>query len=208
LVLMTDDTSLTAGFGTAVLERDSAGAPTIVVTPAGRGRIARTTVSAVPRRLGGDSIGYAELWSRVLDAVRRRSDTAVFVEGDGPRFANHLVLVVARGAPAPEELPVEAPDGTTDTVRLAVTPGDSNTRRGVFWPTRTGWYRVGGEAFFVHDSTEWIGVQAQRRIEATRARVAPSRPDTGAKRERVPLWPAFLGFLAAAGFLWWIHLRN
>ena len=106
---------------------------------------------------------------------------------------------------------MEAPDGTTDTVYLAATPWDSSTRRGVFWPPRTGWYRVGGPegtALFAHDTAEWMAVQAQQRIDATRARVGPGvGRDTVPTREPVPLWPAFLGFLAAAGFLWWAHLR-
>ena len=72
VVVMTDDTALTAGFGMEVLARDSAGTPTVVVAPAGRGRIARAAVTAVPRKLRGDSVGYAELWSRVLGSVRRR----------------------------------------------------------------------------------------------------------------------------------------
>ena len=207
LVLMMGDTTLTAGFGAEVLARDSAGAPTIVVAPAGGGRVARVAVSAVSRRLRGDSAGYAELWSRVLGSVRRRPDAAVSVDGEGPRFASRPALVVARGERAAKELRVEAPDGTSDTVYLAAAPWDSSTRRGVFWPPRTGWYRVGGPegaALFVHDTAEWAPVQAQRRIDATRARVGPSTGREGvATRVPVPLWPVFLGFLTAAGFLWW-----
>ena len=212
LVVMTDDTALTAGFGMNVLARDSAGTPTVVVAPAGSGRIARVAVTAVPRKLRGDSAGYAELWSRVLGSVRRRAGAAVSIEGKGPRFASRPALIVARGERAPKELRVEARDGTTDTVYLAATPWDSSTRRGVFWPPRAGWYRVGGPegtALFAHDTAEWMAVQAQQRIDATRARVGLGvGRDTVPTREPVALWPAFLGFVAAAGFLWWAHLRD
>ena len=212
LVVMTNDTALTAGFGMEVLARDSGGTPTVVVAPAGSGRIARVTVTDVPRKLRGDSAGYAELWSRVLGSVRRRAGAALSIEGEAPRFANRPAVIVARGERAPKELLVESPDGTRDTVYLAATPWDSSTRRGVFWPPRPGWYRVGGAegtALFAHDTATWMAVQAQRRIEATRARVGPGAGrDTVPTREPMPLWPAFLGFLMAAGCLWWTHLRS
>jgi hypothetical protein len=65
-----------------------------------------------------------------------------------------------------------------------------------------------GTALFAYDTAEWMAVQAQRRIEATRARVGPNtRRHAEVTREAMPLWPVFLGFLATVGFLWWAHLR-
>jgi len=212
LVVVGDSTPLSERFGVEVLIRDGSGEPLAEVGAEGSGRVARTSVvNSAAWKLRGDSGRYAAFWARVLGAARRPSDTIVTVEGGGPHFANRPAGILARGDPGLKAVTVEREGGPVDTVYLAATPVDSAARRGVFWPPRPGWYRVGGDAgtgFFAYDTARWVPLQARQRTEATLARVGPGgRTGVETDREPLPLWPAYLGFLLAAGVLWWSQTR-
>jgi hypothetical protein len=211
VVVVADTASVAARFGSEVLIRDTSGAPTAVVEPAGSGMVARTSVAnSAAWRLRGDSTGYGAFWARVLGAVRRPSDGVIAIAGSGPHFTGRPTAVVARAVAPVHAVTVERAGDPMDTVFLAPTSGDSATRRGVFWPRAPGWYRFGGSAgagLFVYDTARWVALQARQRNEATLARIGPgSGSSADGVREPVPLWPAYLGFLVAAGILWWAQM--
>jgi hypothetical protein len=211
VVVVADTASVAARFGSEVLTRDTSGAPTAEAEPAGSGMVARTFVAnSAAWRLRGDSAGYGAFWARVLGAVRRPSGGVIAIAGSGPHFTGRPTVVVARAVSPVHAVTVTRAGAPMDTVFLAPTPGDSATRRGVFWPPAPGWYRFGGSAgtgLFVYDTARWVALQAGQRNEATLARIGPgSGSSADAAREPVPLWPAYLGFLVAAGILWWAQM--
>jgi hypothetical protein len=213
LVLVIDATPPPPTLGSEVLVRDGSGAPLAEVTSDGRGRVARTSVrNSAGWKLRGDSVGYAAFWALVLGAVRRAPDTALTVEGSGPHFVNRPAVVVARGDPGMQAVTVERDGAPMDSVYLAAMPGDSAARRGLYWPPRPGWYRLGGpggSGFFVYDTSRWTALQAERRAQATLARAGPRRRTVSdVAGAPLPLWPAFLGFVLASGFLWWAQSRT
>jgi hypothetical protein len=211
LVVVADSAPMIARFGSEVLTRDTSGAPTTELEPRGIGMVARTSVAnSAAWRLRGDSTAYGAFWARVLGAVRRPSQAVITIAGSGPHFTGHPTVVVARGDSQMHAVTVERAGAPMDSVFLAPTPGDSATRRGVFWPPAPGWYRFGGSAgtgLFVYDTARWVALQARQRNEATLARIGPgSGSAADGLREPVPLWPAYLGFFVAAGILWWAQM--
>lgn len=176
----------------------------------GRGRIgAWTPTDTYTLALTGHGDTHAALWSQALGTLARAGTEMSLTAPDDARVAQRVALCgLADGAQ------VTAPDGTV--TRLQRDPATGAAGCGGFWPRMAGWHRrVTGEAsatFFVRARDDAPHLHAMAVHEQTQQLVSPSRSGTTTSSPtegvRGPAWPWFLGWLCAAGLLWWLERRR
>ena len=114
-----------------------------------------------------------------------------------------------------DDAQVTAPDGAV--VRVLRDPATGAARCGGFWPRVAGWHRltVGDATALFHVRTledapqrHAMAVNEQTRQRATRHAAGDAPRATTAEGPRGASWPWFLGFLLAAGLLWWLERRR
>lgn len=208
-------------FAVSDVVRDPVGRVLAQVALYGAGRVGVTLVSEPSRWvLSGDRRSFAEYWSALLGAVGRppQARGRLEVESGAPSRVDQPMTVRWSG-PTLGWLSVLDPTGAVDSIPLTRDRGDSTQAVGVLWPRRNGWHRLGpaSAARWIHvESREsWAGADASARLANTRLAVATRAPRAGGAGQAVsgvsrplPLWPAFLLFIACAGYLWWWPRAN
>jgi len=203
-------------FAVSDVVRDPVGRVLAQVALYGAGRVGVTLVSEPSRWvLSGDRRSFAEYWSALLGAVARPPQARGRLEIEsGPLIRVDQPMRVRWSGPTMAWLPVMDPTGAVDSIPLTRDRGDSAQALGVLWPRRSGWHRLGpaNAARWIHvESREsWGGAEASVRLASTRLAVATRTNRGSAEGQAVsgvsrplPLWPAFLLFIACAGYLWW-----
>jgi hypothetical protein len=191
------------------LLRDADGSAVAWWRAEGRGRIgAWTPTDTYALVLAGHPDTHAAVWSQAIGALARSTAEAPRAMPDDARVAQRVVLCGLTG-----EARVTAPDG--GVTRLQRDPATGDARCGGFWPQVAGWHQLGiGEAttpFHVRAMDEATTLHAMAVRERTRQLSAQPRSDTptsAVEGPRGPAWPWFLGFLLAAGLLWWLERRR
>lgn len=180
----------------------------------GLGTVVVSTVAETFRwALGGQEVGYAAFWGRLLDAATPPPTPAATwqLATRWPRPQYPLVLRLAGALPPAAALPTVRPlaSGPATALALAQDTRLPEWRTAQYWPGVAGWHQVRGPGsarytFFVFDSAAWRGPELAARAQALARRAAPIAALAAAGTTRQP-WPAgwFFGlFLLAAGFLW------
>ncbi len=197
-------------YAVATLIRDGSGAAIAQVTPRGAGWVALSLASATsPLWRSGERDAYAAFWSRVLTAVARAP--VAWRVRDEPHLVHHALRVTGPGAG--NVVLVKTPDGTLDSVFVAVDPLEPRQAHGTYWPRAAGWHTLAPDqadsmSLFVGDATAWAGVAAAARVTATALAATRARPggvESGPRREQgrpIPRVWVFVLFVAAAGYLW------
>ena len=176
----------------------------------GRGRIgAWTPTDTYTLALTGHADTHALLWSQALGTLARAGTELSLAAPDDARVPQRVALCgLADGAQ------VSAPDGTV--TRLQRDPATGAAGCGGFWPRMAGWHQLTlGDAtaqFHVRAADDAPQLHAMAVREHTRqlASRAPSSvaASSGTEGARGPAWPWFLGWLFAAGLLWWLERRR
>ncbi len=178
--------------------------------PLGRGRVALLPVTDSYRLvLAGRDDRHAELWSSVLASVARPlpAADAPRVDSDTPWAGERVALCQLR-----EPAQVRAPDGAR--IALRIDPASGAERCAGYWPTQAGWHQLQqgerSQAFYVFDPAKARPLHRQQLREATAQRLAAGAATTSAGVIETPgaRWPWLLGFVLAAGLLWWMERRR
>ena len=179
--------------------------------PEGRGRIAAwTPTDTYTLVLAGHADAHAALWSQALGMLARTTTDLTQALPDDARVSQRVALCGLAG-----DAQVTAPDGTV--VRVLRDPATGAARCGGFWPRVSGWHHLAvgdGTAPFhvrtVEDAPQRhaMAVNEQTRRQATRHAAGDDSRATMAEGPRGASWPWFLGFLLAAGLLWWLERRR
>jgi hypothetical protein len=177
----------------------------------GRGRIAAwTPTDTYTLALSGHADAHGALWSQALGTLARTTTDAALVVPDDARASQRLALCSLG-----DDAQVTAPDGTI--TRVLRDPATGTARCGGFWPRMAGWHQLTtGEAsapFHVRAAGDAPSLHAMAVREQT-GRLA-ARPATGEATTTLATqgphgaaWPWLLGFLLAAGLLWWLERRR
>ncbi|MBD9470701.1 carboxypeptidase regulatory-like domain-containing protein [Pseudoxanthomonas sp. PXM01] len=199
----------TASTDAIPLLRDADGTAVAWRRAEGRGRIgAWTPTDTYALVLAGHPDAHAALWSQAVGMLARTTAEASHSLADDARVAQRVVL-----CDLADEARVTAPDG--DVTRLQRDSASGAAQCAGFWPRAAGWHQLGiGETtapFHVRAADDAPTLHAMAVREQTQ-QLASRRP-TGAATStkegtRWPAWPWFLGFLAAAGLLWWLERRR
>lgn len=199
------------------LVTDQTGGVLTAVRRAGAGTVGVTLVRSPSRwLLENEADLYGAYWYALLGAITRDTLTRVVFSADGPLRPDHPVrITVDQPAGDASDLPVlavRAPDGGTDTLALAQSPYDPGTWQGRYWPRASGWHSAvlhGGREvpFRVTAAGEWIGVEAQARLDATRLRLDRDRSAASGSTNGAP-WLAPSAFLALLLSLTWLWLEG
>jgi hypothetical protein len=192
------------------LLRDADGSTVAWWRAEGRGRIGVwTPTDTFALVLAGHPDAHAGLWSQAVGTLARTAAAASHGVPDDARVAQRVVLCGLAG-----EARVTAPDG--GVTRLQRDPATGSAQCAGFWPRAAGWHQLGiGETttpFHVRaaDDAPMLHATAVReqtqRLEARPQRAAATAAPV--EGQRGPAWPWFLGWLCAAGLLWWLERRR
>lgn len=177
----------------------------------GRGRIgAWTPTDTYALALAGHADTHAVLWSQALGTLARSGTDTAQAMPDDARVSQRVSLCGLADAAE-----ITAPDGRI--TRLQRDPATGTARCGGFWPRMAGWHRLAtGDAtapFHVRADDDAQPLHATmvreqtQRLAATTA-IASIGTAPAADGPRGASWPWFLGFLLAAGALWWLERRR
>lgn len=175
----------------------------------GRGRIgAWTPTDTYTLALAGHADTHATLWSQALGTLARSSPDATLTALDDARVSQRV-----SPCGLADDARVTAPDGTV--TRVQRDPATGATRCGGYWPRAAGWHHLATDKttapFFVRAKDDAphlhaAAVREQTQRLASRSRTAAAASAT--EGPRGPAWPWFLGWLFAAGLLWWLERRR
>jgi hypothetical protein len=191
------------------LLRDADGTAVAWWRAEGRGRIGVwTPTDTYALVLAGHPDVHAALWSQAIGTLARTAAEASHSLPDDARIAQRVALCGIAG-----EARVASPDG--NVTRLQRDPASGAAQCAGFWPRVAGWHQLGiGETttpFHVRATDDAptlhamaVREQTQQLATRTRSDAVPSTVDG----PRGPSWPWFLGFLLAAGLLWWLERRR
>ncbi|MBD9480681.1 carboxypeptidase-like regulatory domain-containing protein [Pseudoxanthomonas sp. PXM02] len=191
------------------LLRDADGTAVAWWRAEGRGRIgAWTPTDTYALVLAGHPDAHAALWSQAVGTLARTTADTSRTPPEDARVTQRVVLCgLADGAR------VTSPDG--DVTRLQRDPATGGAQCAGFWPRVAGWHQLGiGETttpFHVRATDDAPTLHAMAVREQTQRLAARTRSDTVSSTvdgPRGPAWPWFLGFLVAAGLLWWLERRR
>ncbi len=197
--------------GQADLLQDPVGRILAASVRRGAGRIGTTLVLAPSRwQLEGDTVAYADYWSRIHASLARGRGEEWVVAADGPLVPDHgfdLGLVTDDPSPRVE---ARAPDGSVDTVGMAQELADPSRWWGRFWPRMPGWHRAtnhAGATYPFHVAEARLSPsEADARLRATAARAALPPPEapagSGATHRPLPPLIPFLVLVAMLAALW------
>lgn len=200
--------------GARPLVRDTAGGLLGAWKPSGAGAVALTIIAAPSRwQLAGASDRFADYWRLIIGRVARPDSASWEIGAAGPILADEPLELRRDGTAPAGPAAVVAPDGHQDSVFLAQDRLVAERWAARFWPSETGWHRIGGgggagAAFDVRGGGEWKAWQAARRQSATASRMAFGHESAGRTAQmarppvRIPAALLFAIFVAAAGFLW------
>lgn len=174
-----------------------------------RGRIgAWTPADTYALVLAGHPDVHAALWSQAIGALARTAGDASRAVPDDARVAQRISLCGLA-----DDARVTAPGGRV--TRLQRDPATGDAQCAGFWPRVAGWHQLAtGETttpFHVRAADDAPTLHAMTVREQTQRLVERTRPDATrpvAEGPRGPAWPWFLGFLVAAGLLWWLERRR
>ncbi|WP_062354624.1 hypothetical protein [Pseudoxanthomonas mexicana] len=176
----------------------------------GRGRIgAWTPQDTYTLVLSGHPDLHAALWSQAAGTLARMATAARRVPPEDARVAQRVTL-----CGLDDDATVAAPDGAI--TRLQRDPATGTARCASFWPREAGWHRLVVAdtitPFPVRAADEALHLHAMAVREQTQRRVATAAADPArasvTEGPRGPSWPWFLGWLVAAGLLWWLERRR
>lgn len=190
------------------LLHDAAGTPFAWWRAEGRGRIGLWTLTDSYRlALAGRADLHAELWSAAFAVLARPNANASPQFEAAPRVGRRTATCGLEE----EGVQALAPDGAI--VAVLVDPATGPARCAAYWPQAPGWHvlRSGDAAWPLHvrAANAMPGIEAAALREETLRLVgegAPGEVKTAAgPLRRGPSWPWFLGWLLAAGALWWLE---
>lgn len=180
----------------------------------GLGTVVVSTVAETFRwALGGQAVGYAAFWGRLLEAATPPPAPAATwqLASRWPRPQYPLVLRLAGALSPAAAQPTVRPlaGGPAAALALAQDARLPEWSTAPYWPGAAGWHEVRGpgsvhRAFFVFDSAAWRGPELAERAQALARRAGPVAASVALGTVRQS-WPAewFFGlFLLAASFLW------
>lgn len=157
--------------------------------------------------MAGHADTHATLWSQALGALARPTTEVALATPDDARISQRVALCGLA-----DDAQVAAPDGTV--TRLQRDPATSSARCGGFWPRMAGWHRLATDEatvpFFVRERDDALHLHATAVREQTQRLASRSLPAAASTTagSRGPAWPWFLGWLFAAGLLWWLERRR
>ncbi|MDR7068767.1 hypothetical protein J2X02_001584 [Pseudoxanthomonas japonensis] len=193
------------------LLRDAHGTAIAWWRAVGRGRIgAWTPNDTYTLALAGHPDTHAVVWSQAMGTLARTATDVVPTMPDDARVSRRVALCGIA-----DDAQVTAPDGTVTHLQRDDATGVA--RCSGFWPRMAGWHRVatgnatmpfpvrtGDDAPHLHAAT----VREQTRQLAARSATGAATGTTPVEGPRGASWPWFLGFLLAAGTLWWLERRR
>ncbi|CAN7543251.1 carboxypeptidase regulatory-like domain-containing protein [Pseudoxanthomonas sp. LjRoot143] len=191
------------------LLRDAEGSVVAWWRAEGRGRIgAWTPTDTYVLVLAGHPDAHAALWSQAVGTLARTTAEASHSVPDDARVTQRVVL-----CDLADNARVTAPDGRITRLQRDAATGGAQCAG--FWPRVAGWYELGvGEKttpFHVRAADDAPTLHAMAVREQTLQLAARPRPDASraiVEGPRGSAWPWFLGFLVAAGLLWWLERRR
>ena len=154
--------------------------------------------------MAGDSVGYGQLWSPLLEGVARpgESRAPVQLRNEFPAVTNEpLQFNVMAGT-----TPALFADSTQISVAEDILIDD--VWHATVWQDRKGWHEVSTEeetlSYYVFNDGDWKALRTNEQKYATsRASLRPSiTGNQSAGTRPASLTPFFIVFLLAAGFLW------
>lgn len=157
--------------------------------------------------LQGDSASYSVIWSPLLEAIARSTESEVKVNArpDFPYFMNRAVDVeiISSG---------QQPALSVDQIAIPLKENImvDNVWEGTFWPAQRGWnsLQIEGDSarmhLFVSDGSEWRNLASVNNRNNTEelATNAAHEVSSGYRYISVALWLFYLLFLSAAAMLW------
>jgi hypothetical protein len=190
-------------FGSVPLLEDGQDGVLAMSMTQGTGRVVGSVVTGAGRWLrGGEPEAFAGYWSTLLHAAARPDPSRSRWEIAGrPLLIDDEVELVRHG-PASANALVEG-----DTVPLSADPLTPGRAVGHWWPRSAGWNRVDDVRVWIGGSASWESWQGAERRRVTERWIAEHRTGMheGGRipfRSPWPLWPFFLCFVAASGWLW------
>jgi hypothetical protein len=190
-------------FGGEVLIDDGQGGTLAATVTTGSGRIAGSVVTGSGRwAREGEVEAYGSYWNALVRSVAHpgRLDR-VWNTGDGPVLLDAERTIALQGAGPSRWRAGE------DTLMPTADPLVRGRMVARWWPRSTGWNALDDARVWVSGSGSWETWRAAERRRGTEEWIASHRGEgtAGARLPRRipwPLWPFFLTFLAAAGWLW------
>jgi len=176
----------------------------------GRGRIgAWTPTDTYALALAGHADTHAVLWSQALGTLARTTPGAAPAMPDDARVSQRVTLCGLA-----DDAQVAAPDGTVTRLQRDAATGTAGC--GGFWPRMAGWHQLASgdttASFHVRatDDAPLLHAMAVREQTLPLASHSASGNVASSATEgaRGPAWPWFLGWLFAAGLLWWLERRR
>ncbi len=188
--------------GGVPLLRDARGTPYAAWRNVGRGRVAIVSLlDSFALVTSGNGDAHADIWSTLASTVGRGT------AGDGMRidalpWVGERMAICDMGAGGS----VTAPDGGA----TPLIPDPAAGGCAGFWPTMAGWHRVGRRPFYVYPADALPQLRTAARRDATLALVGRRRTPTIAAPagDTGPSLRWCIGFLIAAGLLWWLERRR
>lgn len=189
--------------GSSVLLDDGQGGALAMVATSGAGRVVGSVVTGAGRWIrGGEPEAFAAYWSALVRAAARPDPIEQRWEfGGGPIVVDAEVALGHRGPP------LSASRAGDDTLRHAVDPLVPGRSLLHWWPRSAGWDAIDDVKVWVGGERSWGSWRAAERRRVTEEWIGAQRgipAPGGAVPVRVPwpLWPFFLLFVAAVGWLW------
>ncbi|WP_363797168.1 carboxypeptidase regulatory-like domain-containing protein [Lysobacter firmicutimachus] len=199
--------------------RAADGAALAAWRPYGRGRVAVWTLSDSFRLvLAGRDELHAQLWSEALATVARAGAEDAPVRDEASPLDPFRQYRRSALCGLGDSARVMQPDGRV--AALPIDPAAGARRCAGFWPQHPGWHLLIDDErrmpFVVRAQDEAPGLRANELRQGTWALVrstpattvadaAPPRWFAPAASARMPAWPWFLVWLAAAAALWWFE---
>ena len=212
--------------GQPPLIRDDQGRAVAAASPLGQGKLALTLVRETGRWNRTDEpAAFAAYWSHLFSQVSRRDETGghwSLADGEtAPVRVDEPLELVWQGTSAAPLAPAVVTDaaGASAILPFIQDAAEPTHWRATFWPRRSGWHRITGQAgqstaapfdFYVATPGDWSALAAARRRVATARFAAASQEAAGISTATVAATrpaPVAAGwwfglFVLGAGTLW------
>ena len=190
-------------YGGMVVLDDGQGGALAASVSVGAGHIVGSVVTGSGRwSREGEDDAYGGYWNALARSAARPDPVdQVWDAGDGPALLDAERTVSLRGA-GPSVWRIGS-----DTISAAADPLVHGRMVARWWPRSAGWNDLNGVRLWVSGTESWAPWRSAERRRGTELWIATHRSEeaTGERTPRRapwPLWPFFLSFIVAAGWLW------